>query len=168
MRKKEPSPNAALDSAAEDRLRMRRLIALAAVLTLTSCKLSLDATLAPLDCTNSSNQHNSSCSTGGRGAGGIVIVVLPSRQYSDAADALCYQVSPVAASVAVGGTYSFQNTTNSTVTIQGSNQSTWATVAPGETSAALNVTSAGSYSFGVQGCRGMAGTPWYGQLSVTP
>ena len=146
---------------------MRILVALATVCLLSACKLSLDATLAPLDCGDSNNQRNSSCSTGGHGGGGIVIVIGPSRQYTDAADAQCYQVSPLAASVAVGGTYAFQNNTSSTITIQGSNQTQWVTVGPGATSPALNASAAGVYSFGVQGCRGMGGTVWYGQLSVT-
>jgi hypothetical protein len=167
MRKENLSPDAAFQLAAEDRLRMRTLIAIAAICLLSSCKLSLDASLAPLDCGDSHDQRGSSCG-GGHGGAGIVIVIGPTRQYNDAADALCYQVSPATASVALGGTYAFQNTTNATITIQGSNQAAWATVAPGETSAALNVSAAGSYSFGVQGCRGMAGTAWYGQLNVTP
>jgi hypothetical protein len=146
---------------------MRILIALVTVCMLSACKLSLDATLAPLDCGDSSNQRGSSCAIGNHGSGGIVIVIGPSRQYTDAADASCYQVSPVAASVTVGESYSFQNNTSASITIQGSNQATWVTVGPGATSPALNSSAAGVYNFGVQGCSGMGGTAWYGQLSVT-
>ena len=146
---------------------MRMLIAVVSVCMLSACKLSLDATLAPLDCGDSNSHRGSSC-TSNHGPGGIVIIILPSRQYTDDADALCYQVSPVSASVTVGGSYYFQNNTSSTITIQGSNQTPWVTVGPGEASAALNVSAAGVYSFGVQGCRGVGGTAWYGVLNVTP
>lgn len=146
---------------------MRMLTALVTACLLSACKLSLDATLAPLDCGDGSSQHGSSCTSGGHGSGGIVIVVGPSRQYTDDADALCYQVSPLAASVTVGETYAFQNNTSATITIQGSNQAQWVTVGPGQTSSTLNVANAGVYNFGIQGCRGMAGTAWYGVLNVT-
>jgi len=144
---------------------MRLLVALATVCLLSACKLSLDATLAPLDCGDSYSRHGSSC---GGLAGPIVIVIGPSRQYADAGDALCYQVSPVAASVKVGESYTFQNSTNSNITVQGSDRSTWTTVSPGQTSSALSFSAAGSYSFGVQGCSGISGTPYYGQLNVAP
>jgi plastocyanin len=144
---------------------MRTLFALVAICLLSSCKLSLDASLAPLDCSDSYNQHDSTCS--GDHGGGITIVVGPSRQYADGADALCYQLSPVTATVQVGESYSFENNTNSTITIQGANQSTWVTVGPGETSSTLSFSAAGSYNFGVQGCQGMSGTAWYGVLNVT-
>ena len=146
---------------------MRLLVALVTVCLLSACKLSLDATLAPLDCADSYNHRSSGCSTGGSGGGGIIIVIGPSRQYTDAADEQCYQVSPVQASVKVGESYSFQNSTNSTITVQGSNQTQWTTVGPGQTSAALTFSGAGVYNFGVQGCRGVAGTAWYGVLNVT-
>ena len=146
---------------------MRILIALVTVCMLSACKLALDATLSPLGCDGSSNERGSSCTTSNHGSGPIVIIIGPSRQYTDAADALCYQLSPAAASVTVGGGYSFQNSTNSNITIQGSDQATWVTVGPGETSPALNSSAAGVYNFGVQGCRGMGGTAWYGQLNVT-
>ena len=147
---------------------MRTLIAIVSLCLLSACRLSLDAALDPLSCSDSYNQRGTTCSTGNGGVGSIVIVVGPSRQYTDAADAMCYQVSPVAASVQVGGTSTFQNSTSSTITIQGADQSTWTTVGPGETSPALTFSSAGTYTFGLQGCRGVSGTAWYGQLNVTP
>jgi hypothetical protein len=147
---------------------MRTLIAIVSLCLLSACRLSLDAALDPLSCSDSYNHRGTTCTTGNGGVGSIVIVVGPSRQYTDAADAMCYQVSPVAASVQVGGTSTFQNSTSSTITIQGSDQSTWTTVGPGETSPALTFSSTGMYTFGVQGCRGVSGTAWYGQLNVTP
>ena len=147
---------------------MRTLIAIVSLCLLSACRLSLDAALDPLSCSDSYNHRGTTCTTGNGGVGSIVIVVGPSRQYTDAADAMCYQVSPVAASVQVGGTSTFQNSTTSTITIQGSDQSKWTTVGPGETSPALTFSSTGTYTFGVEGCRGVSGTAWYGQLNVTP
>ena len=144
---------------------MRALIAICAICLLASCRLSLDAVLAPLDCGDSYNHRGSTCE--GVLPGAIVIVIGPSRQYSDPSDALCYQVSPVTATVKIGESYTFQNSTSSSITIQGSDQSRWTTVAAGSTSAALTFSAAGVYSFGVQGCRGISGTAWYGQLNVT-
>ena len=76
---------------------MRALIAICAICLLASCRLSLDAVLAPLDCGDSYNHRGSTCE--GVLPGAIVIVIGPSRQYSDPSDALCYQVSPVTATV---------------------------------------------------------------------
>jgi len=147
---------------------MRSLLAIVSLCLLSACRLSLDAAFDPLSCSDSYNHRGTTCTTGNGGIGSIVIVVGPTHRYNDTADAMCFDVSPVAASVKVGGTYSFQNNTNSTITIQGSDQTTWATVGPGQTSASLQLSSAGTYSFGVQGCRGISGTAWYGQLNVTP
>ena len=140
---------------------MRTLIAIVSLCLLSACRLSLDAALDPLSCTDSYNHHGgTTCSTGNGGVGSIVIVVGPSRQYNDAADAMCFQVSPVTASVQIGGTSAFQNNTNSTITIMGSDRSTWTTVGPGQTSGSLTFSAAGTYTFGVQGCSGVSGTPW--------
>ncbi|HEV8411305.1 MAG TPA: hypothetical protein VGQ30_12410 [Gemmatimonadaceae bacterium] len=144
---------------------MRTLIAIVSLCLLSACRLSLDAAFDPLSCSDSYNHRGTTCDGG---LGSVVIVVGPSRQYTDSGDAMCYQVSPVTATVQVGGSYSFQNNTNSTITIQGSDQSTWTTVGAGQTSSSLTFSSAGTYTFGVQGCRGISGTAWYGQLNVTP
>ena len=157
-----------VQTAAEDRRNMRTMIAIVSLCLLSACRLSLDAAFDPLSCSDSSNHRGTTCTTGNGGVGSIVIVVGPSRQYTDAADAMCYQVSPVTASVQVGGTSAFQNNTNSTITIQGSDRSTWTTVGPGQTSPSLTFSAAGTYTFGVQGCSGAGGTAWYGQLNVTP
>jgi hypothetical protein len=146
---------------------MRALFAICAIVLLSSCRLSLDAVLAPLDCGGDGGYHHQSSSCSGVIPGPIVIVIGPSRQYSDPSDALCYQVSPVTATVKVGESYTFQNSTSSMITIQGADQSTWTSVAASSTSAALTFSAAGTYSFGVQGCRGVSGTAWYGQLNVT-
>ena len=143
---------------------MRKLIAIVAVPLVAACSL----TLAPLagdgqNCGGDSNQRGSQCNTHIP----IVIIIGPSYQYSDNSDAMCYQFSPVAASVMVGGSYSFQNSTRSPITIVGADQVPWVTVGPGSTSTALSFPNAGVYNFGVQGCRGMGGTAWYGSLAVT-
>jgi hypothetical protein len=97
----------------------------------------------------------------------VVITIGPSYQYSGNSDTMCYQFSPVGASVPTGGSYSFQNNTSSPITILGANQTPWVTVGAGSTSAALTASNPGVYNFGVQGCRGVSGTPWYGALSVS-
>ncbi len=145
---------------------MRKLIALGALVLLSACRVSLDGTIGFADnCGSGYGQRSSTC-TSGHNSGLIVIVIQPTRVYGDA-DALCYQFNPTPASVTTSGSYSFQNNTSSNVTIVGSNQVPWTTVAPGGTSAALSLSNAGAYGFGVQGCRGVAGTPWYGVLNVT-
>ena len=143
---------------------MRKLIAILAVPLFAACSL----TLAPLsadgqNCEGSSYQRGSQCNSHIP----IVIIIGPSYQYADNSDTMCYQFSPVAASVKIGGSYSFQNNTSSPITILGADQVPWVTVGPGSTSAALNFPNAGVYNFGVQGCRGVGGTPWYGALAVT-
>jgi hypothetical protein len=150
---------------------MRVFIVAVTALLLSACRLSLDAALDPIvtcDGNNSGrNGSNGSCTPDNHGPGGIVIIIGPSRQYSDGADTLCYQFSPMPAQVTTGGSYSFQNNTNSTVTIQGANQQSWVTVVPGATSGALSFSSAGTYTFGIQGCRGMEGSAAYGVVNVT-
>ena len=140
------------------------LIAVLAVTLAAACSL----TLAPLpgagqNCGRGSSQWGSQCNS----PIAIVITVGPSYQYTDNSDAMCYQFSPGMASVTIAGSYSFQNNTSAPITILGANQVPWVTVGPGSTSPALNFPTAGVYSFGVQGCRGVAGTAWYGMLAVT-
>ena len=143
---------------------MRMLIAILAVPLVAACSL----TLAPLpdggsNCRSGSNASGSRCDA----PAGTVISVGPSHQYTGSSDTLCYQFSPVVESVQIGGSYVFQNNTSSSITILGADQVPWVTVGAGSTSAALNFQSAGVYGFGVQGCRGVGGTPWYGVLAVT-
>jgi hypothetical protein len=137
---------------------MRLLIAALALPLIAACSL----TLAPIDgCRDGSSHRGSQCGIP------IVIVIAPTYQYSDNSDTMCYQFSPVQASVNVGGSYTFQNNTSSRITIQGADGSAWVTVSPGSTSAAFTASTAGVYSFGVQGCRGVGGPAWYGSLAVT-
>jgi hypothetical protein len=142
---------------------MRKLIAILAVPLVAACSL----TLAPLadggNCGGNSYQRGSQCTSHIP----IVIIIGPSYQYSDNSDRMCYQFSPVAASVTIGGSYSFQNNTSSPITILGADRVPWVTVGPGSTSAALSFPSAGTYNFGVQGCNGVGGTAMYGVLAVT-
>lgn len=144
---------------------MRMLIAVLAMSVVAACSL----TLAPLpdgggqNCRSGSSQWGSRCDSPIQ----IVIAIGPSRQYTDNFDTMCYQFAPVVASVKIGGSYSFQNNTSSTITIMGADQTPWVTVDPGSTSAALNFPNAGVYGFGVQGCRGVGGSAWYGVLAVT-
>ena len=144
---------------------MRTLIAVLAIPMFAACSL----TLAPLppgggqNCRSGSNASGARCNS----AAATVITIGPSHQYADNSDALCFQFSPVVASVPVGGSYSFQNNTSSPITILGADQAPWVTVDAGSTSAAINFPTVGVYSFGVQGCRGVGGTAWYGVLAVT-
>lgn len=144
---------------------MRKFISVVAIVLLSACRVSLDGTVGfDNGCDSGSNQRNSSCTTHNPGV--IVIVIKPTRVYGDA-DAMCYQFNPTPASVTASGSYSFQNTTSSNITIVGANSAPWTTVGPGETSPSLSLSNAGTYGFGVQGCRGTGGTPWYGVLNVT-
>jgi hypothetical protein len=147
---------------------MRILIAVLAMSLVSACSL----TLAPLpdaaqNCGYGSSWSGTSCRSGNHSSAGTVIVIGPSLQYTDNADAMCYQFSPTVASVTMGGSYVFQNNTSSPITIMGANQVPWITVGAGATSPALNFSAAGVFGFGVQGCRGVSGTPWYGVLNVT-
>jgi hypothetical protein len=147
---------------------MRMLTALVAVSLLSACTLSL----APLsgngdNCSNDSSRGGQSCTPTNHTPIVVVIAIGPSRQYSDNNDGMCYQFSPAPASVLTGGTYSFQNNTSSSITIVGSNQIPWATVGAGASSPSLTVPATGSYGYGVQGCRGVSGTAWYGVLTVS-
>jgi hypothetical protein len=144
---------------------MRMLIAVLAMPLFAACSL----TLAPLppgggqNCRSGSNASGARCNS----PAATVITIGPSHQYTDNSDALCFQFSPVVASMQVGGSYSFQNNTSSPITILGADQAPWVTVDAGSTSAAINFPNVGVYSFGVQGCRGVGGTAWYGVLAVT-
>jgi hypothetical protein len=143
---------------------MRMLIAVLAVPLFAACSL----TLAPLadggqNCGAGWDHRGSQCNSHIP----IIIIIGPSYQYTNSSDTMCYQFSPNAASVKIGGSYSFQNSTSSPITILGADQVPWVTVGPGSTSAAVNFPNAGVYRFGVQGCRGVGGTAWYGALAVT-
>ena len=143
---------------------MRMLIAILAMPLVAACTV----TLAPLssdgrNCEGGWSQRGTQCNS----PIPIVIIIGPSYQYSDNSDTMCYRFSPVSASVKIGGSYAFQNSTSSPITILGADQVQWVTVGPGSTSAAINFPNAGVYSYGVQGCRGVAGTAWYGVLAVT-
>ena len=128
---------------------------------LAACQL----TLAPLpDGQNCGNHSNASCYNS---YSATVITVGPTLQYPNNADVMCYQFSPTVVSVKVGATYTFQNNTSSTITILGTDQTTWVTVGAYSTSTTLTFSAAGAYAFAVQGCRGLSGTPWYGVLNVT-
>ena len=147
---------------------MRILIAVLAMSLVSACSL----TLAPLpdgaqNCGYGSSWSGTSCTSGHHSSAGTVIVIGPSLQYTDNSDAMCYQFSPTVTSVTMGGSYVFQNNTSSSITIMGANQVSWITVGAGVTSPALNFSMAGVFGFGVQGCRGVNGTPWYGVLNVT-
>jgi hypothetical protein len=158
------------DCAAEDRLRMRKLIALAAIILLSACRVSVEPLYGvDVTCTDSYGHRNSSssCTTTITTPAVAVIAIQPTLVYADAADNFCFQFSPLPASVRVGGNYYFQNNTNSAVTIVGANQIPIVTVGPGQTSPSINTSGAGVYAFGIQGCRGVAGTAYYGVLNVT-
>jgi hypothetical protein len=144
-------------------------IALCAVSLMMACRFPTDSRYGDnnQNCGDNSSQQDPSCTPNHHSPSGTVISVGPAHQYTDNADTLCYQFSPMPASVTMGGDYYFQNNTSSSVTILGSNQVPWVTVAAGATSPPLNFSTAGVYNFGVQGCRGVDGTPSYGVLDVT-
>jgi hypothetical protein len=147
---------------------MRPLIALAAIALVSACQVSVEPLGVDVSCTDSYGRHSSSsCTTTFTSPAVAVIVIQPTLYYGDAADNFCFQFSPLPASVRVGGSYYFQNGTNSAVTIVGANQIPIVTVGPGQTSPSINTSGAGVYAFGIQGCRGVAGTAYYGVLNVT-
>lgn len=152
---------------------MRKLIVVAAILLTSACRVSVEP-LYGVDITCGANQQDSRdqrdsspCTTTFTTPATIVISILPTPVYGDAADAQCFQFNPTPASVRVGGNYYFQNNTNAAVTIVGANGIPWVTVGPGQTSPGLNTNGAGVYGFGLQGCRGTGGTAFYGVLDVT-
>jgi hypothetical protein len=147
---------------------MRLFIAFVALALLTACRLE----------TEPFSGDDQSCESGWSRSSGVctrdyqpplvtVIAIGPSRVYADSADTMCYGFSPSPASIRSGASYRFQNNTGSSITIVDSNQIPWVTVGAYATSGALSSSSAGVYGFGVQGCRGVGGTPWYGVLDVT-
>jgi hypothetical protein len=147
---------------------MRIFIALAGLAFLTACRVVTEPLYG----------DGQNCQTGWSRSGETcvqihlppfitVITIGPSRVYSDSADTMCYEVSPAPASIKAGGSYQFQNNTGQNLTIVDSNQVPWVTVGGYGTSSALSSSSAGVYGYGIQGCRGVGGTPWYGVLDVT-
>jgi hypothetical protein len=147
---------------------MRIFIALAGLALLTACRVVTEPLYG----------DGGNCQPGWSRSGGTcvqiylpplitVITIGPSRVYSDSADTMCYQVSPAPASIKAGESYRFQNNTGQSITIVDSNQIPWVTVGGYGTSSALSSSSAGVYGYGIQGCRGVGGTPWYGVLDVT-
>ncbi len=151
---------------------MRTIVAIAAICgssaLLSGCKVSVEPAFSGVECTVGFTRHGTDCEPIVNGSPSVAVIsVEPTRVYADSADALCYQFSPSPASVKMGGSYYFQNNTNSTVTIVGSNGVPWVSVAPGQTSATLYSSGAGVYSFGIAGCRGVAGPVSYGELDVT-
>jgi hypothetical protein len=147
---------------------MRNFFAIVAICLLSACKVSVEPAFSGVDCTIGYYRNGPSCTPIENTTPSVAVIsVEPTRVYADSADALCYQFSPSPAAVRMGGSYYFQNNTNSTVTIVGSNGVPWVSVAPGQTSATLYSTGAGVYGFGIAGCRGVQGTAWYGELDVT-
>jgi hypothetical protein len=120
-----------------------------------------------VDCQIGYGRHGTTCEPIITTPSVAVISIQPTRVYADSADTFCYQFTPSPAAVRTGGSYYFQNNTNSTITIVGSNQIPWVTIAPGQTSASLYSSGAGVYGFGIAGCRGVGGTSYYGELDVT-
>ena len=147
---------------------MRMFIALFALAALTACRVVTEPLYGDTE----------SCESGWSRSGGVciqdyqpptvtVISIGPSREYADSADTMCYQLSPAPVSIRAGGSYRFQNNTGLNITIVDSNQIPWVSVGAYATSTALSSSAPGVYGFGIQGCRGIAGTPWYGVLDVT-
>jgi hypothetical protein len=153
---------------AEVRQRMRVLIALIAISLLTGCRIQTE----PLygdggHCQSGWSESSRGCVPGYQTPVVTGISIGPSREYADSSDTMCYTLAPAPASIRAGGSYRFQNNTGQSLTILDSNNVPWVTVGPYASSAALSQSNAGVYGFGIQGCRGAAGTPWYGVLDVT-
>ena len=147
---------------------MRMLIALSALVGLTACRVITEPFYGDHDsCETAGDQSGGSCTRDYRVPVVTVISIGPAREYADSSDSLCYQFSPAPASIREGGSYHFQNNTGLNLTILDSNQIPWITVSGYATSTTLGAPGAGVYGFGIQGCRGAAGTPWYGVLDVT-
>jgi hypothetical protein len=147
---------------------MRIFLALIALTFLTACRVITEPFYGDHDsCEAGWSRSGGSCTRDYQPPVVTVISIGPSRVYADSADALCYQLSPTPASIRQGGSYRFQNNTGFNVTIVGSDQVPWVTVGAGATSSTLSSSAPGIYGFGVQGCRGVAGTAWYGVLDVT-
>ncbi len=147
---------------------MRTFIALSALMLLTACRIQTEPLYGDTD----------SCESGWSRVGGVctrdyqppavtMISIGPSREYTDSLDTMCFQLTPAPASIKEGGSYRFQNNTGLNITIVDSNQIPWVTVGAYTTSSSLSSSAPGVYGFGIQGCKGSAGTPWYGVLDVT-
>ena len=148
---------------------MRTIIAIAGIVLLSACTVSVEPAFSGVQCTVGYSRHGdgTTCTPIVNTPSVAVISIEPTHVYADSADAQCYQFSPSPALVKMGGSYYFQNNTGSTVTIVGSNGIPWVSVAPGQTSATLYSNGAGIYGFGISGCRGVAGSAYYGELDVT-
>lgn len=147
---------------------MRIFLALIALTFLTACRVITEPFYGDNDsCEAGWTRSGDSCTRDYQPPVVTVISIGPSRVYADSADSLCYQLSPTPASIRQGSSYRFQNNTGFNVTIVGSDQVPWVTIGAGATSSTLSSSAAGIYGFGIQGCRGVAGTAWYGVLDVT-
>jgi hypothetical protein len=149
---------------------MRIFFALVAISLLTGCRVFTEPLYGDgRDCQAGWSRSGGECTRGYTPPPVVITVITigPSRVYSDSADTMCYALSPAPASIRTGGSYRFQNNTGLNLTIVDSNQIPWVTVGAYATSSALSASSAGVYGFGIQGCRGVAGTAWYGVLDVT-
>ncbi|MFI5233873.1 MAG: hypothetical protein ACHQSE_15350 [Gemmatimonadales bacterium] len=147
---------------------MRILFSLAVVVSLTACRVITEPFYGDHDsCDSGFSRAGGSCTRNYQPPTITVISIGPSREYADSADAMCFQLSPAPASIKAGGSYRFQNNTGLNLTIVDSNQIPWVTVGGYAASSSLSASSAGVYGFGIQGCKGIAGTPWYGVLDVT-
>ncbi len=136
--------------------------------TVSACKVSVEPAFDGVNCTFGTTRRGPDCVPIANNSPSVAVIsIQPTRVYADSADTFCYQFSPSPASVRMGGSYYFQNNTNSSITIVGSNQIPWVTVAPGQTSATLYTNNAGVFGFGIAGCRGAAGSAYYGELDVT-
>lgn len=135
---------------------------------LTACRVVTEPLYGDgRDCQTGWSRSGGSCTRDYQPPVVTVISIGPSRVYADSADSFCFELTPAPTSIKAGGSYRFQNNTGLNLTIVDSNQIPWVTVGGYATSSALSASSAGVYGFGIQGCRGIAGTPWYGVLDVT-
>lgn len=146
---------------------MRVLVALCSIALCTGCFVT-----GPLygdrdRCQDGWSQSARGCVPDYQTPAVTVISIGPSREYADTADTMCYSLAPSPASIKEGGSYRFQNNTGASVTIVDANGIPWVTTGPYASSSALTESTPGVYGFGIQGCRGVAGTPWYGVLDVT-
>ena len=151
---------------------MRPIMALAALSMLTACRVTTEPLYGDGDaggqhCPAGSTESSRGCIPNYQTPAVTVISIGPSREYTDSADVMCYSLTPAPASIKAGGSYRFQNNTSASITIVDSNGIPWVTVGPYAASGALSESAAGVYGFGIQACKGMAGTPWYGVLDVT-
>ena len=147
---------------------MRIFFALAALATLSACRITTEPYFGDSQsCGAGYSWSKGACTRNYQPPIITVITIGPARVYSDSGDVMCYALSPSPVSVRAGGSYRFQNNTGVNITIVDSNQIPWVTIDGYATSSALGASGAGVYGFGIQGCRGIAGTAWYGVLDVT-